>query len=116
MNRVDDPQMCSAAADIALQGLNDLRRSGVGIRSEKADAAQDHPRCAIGTLERSRVEKCLLHRMQMPVFLEAFNGCDGLCRGCANRNLARAARRSAEQDGASAALALTTAVFGTDQA
>src|ERR1700675_2236138 len=54
--------------------------------------------------------------MQMPVFLEAFNGCDGLCCDCTNRNLARAARRSAEQDRACAALALATAVLGAGQA
>jgi hypothetical protein len=77
MDRFDNPRMRSASANIALQGLSDLDRTRSGICRKKANAAQDHPRLAVGTLKGTCIQKCLLHRMQVPVLLEAFDSCDG---------------------------------------
>lgn len=116
MDRVDDPGMRSAAAHIALQRLDNFVGTGIRIGRKKTHAAQDHSGRAVSALERARIEKCLLHRMEMAVLLEAFNRGDGFCHRGADRNLARPARRSAKQDGACAALSFAAAILGARQA
>src|SRR5579859_3992923 len=116
MDGLDDPRMRSATANVALQGLNNLRRCGTGICREKADAAHDHARSAISALKRPFIQEGLLNGMQSPVLFEAFNSCNGFCRGCAHRSLTRSARRPTDQDRARAALPFATSVLGARQA
>jgi hypothetical protein len=95
MDRVEDPRVRSATANVALQGLHNIRGTRIGVCGEKADAVQNHPGRAVGALKRLCIQKCLLNRMQSPVLFESFNCGNGFCSRCADWNLARSARRSA---------------------
>lgn len=112
----DDSGMSTAAADISLQGLHDIRFAGIGIFLEERDAANDHSGSAIGALERALIEKSLLHGMKLAILFEAFDGEDGFSVSIANRQLAGAARGAVQQNGAGAALAFATTVFGSGKA
>src|SRR6266851_566538 len=93
------------AADIALQKLDNLRGTWIAVALQQSDAAHDHPSRAVGALKGAGIEKGLLHGMQMSVFLQAFNGGDGLANRGADGNLAGTPRHPADQHSASAALA-----------
>src|SRR6266852_4085095 len=108
--------MGSTAADISLQGLYDFRLTGIGIFLQERDAADNHSGSAIGALECALIEKGLLHRMELAVLLESFNGGDGFSGGVADRELAGAARRAIEQNSAGAALAFAATVFCSGEA
>jgi hypothetical protein len=112
----DDARVGAAAADISLQGLHDFRFAGTGIFLQQRDAADDHSGSAIGALERTLVEKSLLHGMKLAVLFEAFDGEDGFSFGITDRKLAGTARRAIQENGASAALAFTATVFGSGKA
>jgi hypothetical protein len=116
LNGGDDAWMGSAAADISLQGLYDFRLTGIGIFLQERDAADNHSRSAIGALECALIEKGLLHRMELAVLFESFNGGDGFSGCVADRELAGAAGRAIEQNGAGAALAFTATVFCSGKA
>src|SRR5437868_4361446 len=108
--------MRTATAHIALQELHDLRLTGIRIRLQQANAAHDHSGSAIRALECSRIEKRLLHWIQSPVLFKTFDGRNGLCGSRTEGNLARAARRSPNQDGACAALPFPATVLAAGQA
>jgi hypothetical protein len=116
LNGGDDAWMGSTAADISLQGLYDFRLTGIGIFLQERDAADNHSGSAIGALECALIEKGLLHRMELAVLLESFDGGDGFSGGVADRELAGAARRAIEQNGAGAALAFAATVFCSGEA
>src|SRR5437016_11672913 len=103
--------MRPAAADIALQGLNDVRLAGIRIGLQQAHAAHDHSRGTVRTLKRAGIEERLLDRMQSSVFFQSFDGYHGFPSSRARRNLAIPPRRSAIQLGARAALSFAVAVF-----
>src|SRR2546422_230797 len=107
--------MRPAPAHIPLQELNDLRLTGIGIRLQQTNAAHDHSRSAVSALERSRIQKSLLYGMQAAIFLKTFDSRDGFSGSRANRNLARAPRRSPQQHGARATLPFPTAVLRPGQ-
>jgi hypothetical protein len=54
--------------------------------------------------------------MQLAVLFEAFDGGDGFSGGIGYGELAGAARRAIQKDGAGAALAFAAAVFGSGEA
>jgi len=115
-NGGDDSGMRSAAADISLQGLYDFRFVGICIFLQERDAADNHSRCAVRTLECALIEKCLLHRMELAVLFEALNGDDGFSGGVGDRELAGPARRAIQQNCARATLAFAASVFGSGKA
>src|SRR5689334_13606916 len=88
----------------------------MGIPLQQADAAHNHAGRAVSALEGAGVDEGLLHGMQAAVFLEAFDGGDGLPDGGADGNLAGAARLSAEQHGAGTALAFSATVLAASKA
>src|SRR5438552_12139175 len=107
--------MRAAAADIALQGLIDVRLAGIRIGLQEAHAAQDHSRGAVRTLKRAGIEERLLDRMQAPVFFQTLDSHHGFSRSRARRDLAGSPRRSANQYGTSTALPFPAAVFAAGQ-
>jgi len=108
--------MGAAAADISLERLHDVGFAGILIFLQECDAANNHSGGAIGALECALVEKCLLYRMKLTVLFETFNREDGFSGSVADRELAGAAGRAVEQDGAGAALAFAAAVFRSGEA
>jgi len=116
LNGDDDAGVGTAAADISLQGLHDFWFAGIGIFLEQRDAADNHSGSAIGALERALIEKSLLHRMELAVLFEAFDGEDGFSFRIANGKLAGAARRAVQQNSAGAALAFAATVLGSGKA
>jgi hypothetical protein len=115
-DRIDDPRMRAATADIALQRFSDFGRTGIGIRLQERDAAHNHSRRTIGTLEGSGIEKSLLHRMQASVFLKTFDRGDGLRHSRPQWNLARSTRHAPKQYRASATLSFAAAVLRAREA
>ena len=71
MHGIDNARLRPAAADIALQELNNLRRTWIGITLQQPNATHNHSGCAIGALKRAGIDKSLLHGMQAAVFLQA---------------------------------------------
>jgi hypothetical protein len=116
LNGGDDSGMGSTAADISLQGLYDFRVIGIWIFLEERDAADNHSRRAVGTLECASIEKCLLYGMELAVLFEAFNGDDGFSGGVADRELAGSAWRAIQQNCARATVAFAASVFGSGEA
>src|SRR5260370_20780636 len=110
MHGLDNARVRPAAANIALQELNDFRGTRIGVALEQSDAAHNHSSRAVGALEGAGVEKGLLHGMQPAVFLQTFNGGDRLADRGAHRNLAGTARRSPHPHAPSAALPFAAAV------
>src|SRR5690242_2025744 len=108
--------MRSAAANIALEELHDVCLFRIGVGSQQSDAAHDHSGRAVRALECTCIQECLLHGMQLAVFFESFNGSDRFYRRSADRDLARASWRSADQYGASAALSFSAAILGAGEA
>lgn len=112
---IEDTRVRAAAADIALQRLNDLLIAGFGVCLQEADTAHDHSRSAVGALEGVEIQEGLLHGVKLTVFFEAFDGGDRL-HYFAEQNLAGTPRRPADQDRARAALPFTAAVFCAGEA
>ena len=108
--------MRSAAADIAVERLDDFSRVRAGIVLEQRDAAHDHSGRAVSALKGSGIDESLLHRMELAVALEAFDRYDGFCCCGADRNLAGASWAAANQNGAGAALAFAATVLGAGEA
>ena len=115
-NCIDDARVRAASADVALQGLDDFRWTGIRIRPQQADAAHDHAGSAIRALKSTGIEKGLLYGIQPAVFFEAFNSSNGFCHGRADGNLARAARCPTDQNGAGTALSFAATVLAACQA
>src|ERR1700730_6391868 len=92
MNGVDDARLSAAAADVALQELDDFGGTGIRITLQQAEAAHDHARRAVGALESTCVDESLLHGMQTTVLLQSFDCGDWLADRRADGNLAGADR------------------------
>ena len=116
LNGGDDSWMGAAATDISLERLYDFGFAGIGTFLQEGDAASDHSGSAIGALECGLIEKSLLHGMKLAVLFETFNSEDGFSGGVSDGELAGAAGRAVEQDGAGAALAFAAAVFRSGEA
>src|SRR5713101_5347035 len=112
---IQDARVRAATADVALKGLRYFRKGWIWVLLEQGDAAHDHAGSAVGALEGAGINKCLLHGMQPAVTLQTFDGSDGFFGRSAERHLARPPGRAVDQDGASAALALSAAVFATSE-
>lgn len=115
LDGVHDARVGAAAADIALHELHDFGRRWIRFLREECDAADDHAGGTVGALESVEIEEGLLHGMEMAVFFQAFDGSDGLDY-FAERELTGTAGRTADQDGARAALPFSAAVFCAGEA
>ena len=116
LNGSDDSWMGAAAADISLERLHDVGFAGILIFLQECDAADNHSGSAIGALECGLIEESLLHGMELAVLFETFNGEDGFSGGVSDGELAGAAGRAVEQDGAGAALSFAATVFCSSEA
>ena len=114
--RGDDARIGATAADIAVHVLDDLFGRGLGDLAQEADARHDHAAGAIAALHGARLEKRLLERMELAVFLEALDGRDLASGDRAEPGDARADRLAVGQHGAGPAPAFAAAVLGTGQA
>src|SRR5688500_6067938 len=112
-NRVDDPRMRSAAADVAVHAADDLILGRVRLAREQRHRRHDHPSSAVTALHRVKLREGLLNRMQAPGRDQAFNLGDALSLNGAYRRYARAHRLAVDQDRARATLTLPAAVLGT---
>ena len=108
--------MRAASADIPLQSLHNFQLAGIAVFLEQRDAADDHSRRAVRALKRALIEECLLHRVKLAVLFEAFNGDDRFSGCIADGELAGTPWPAVHKDGASAALAFATTIFGSGEA
>jgi hypothetical protein len=104
--------MSTAAADVPLQGLDDVGRGWTGVFLKQGDAAHDQAGGAVGALKRAGIEEGLLDGMKLAVLLEAFDGEDGFASGVTDGELAGTARRAIDQHRAGATLTFAAAVLG----
>jgi hypothetical protein len=112
----DDARVGAAAAEVAVQTLDDLLRRRPRRTLEQRDRGHHHPRRAVAALHRGVIDERPLHGVQPAARGEVF---DGAHRGVADRSdrhAARPRRASVDQHRAGAALALATAELGADQA
>ncbi len=75
-------RICSAAADVAVHGAEDLFFLGRVVVAEERRNAHDHAGGAIATLKCAFVKKCLLDGGELAILLEAFDGGDLRARSC----------------------------------
>jgi len=71
----------------------------------EARRGHDHARRAEAALESLRLQESLLHRMQLAVLGQAFDGCDRAAGGAIGGEQARVYRVAVDQHGAGAAIA-----------
>src|SRR3954470_4310588 len=76
LDRVDDVLVAGAAAQIAGDAFANLLLGGGGVVGEKADRRHDHARRAVAALEAVLLPEAFLHRMELAVGGEPFDGGD----------------------------------------
>src|ERR1700730_3886455 len=84
MKSIVDAAVTGAAAKVALQ----VKRKVLLLLLGEAGGRHDHPRAAKAALERLRIEKRLLHGMQITIAREALNGRYLAIRRAKSRNQA----------------------------
>ena len=105
--RILDGVIAGAAAEVALE----TEREIFLLFFRKACGCHDHARGAESALERLRIEERLLHRMEVPVGGEPFDGGDFAPFGTKSRHKAAVDGFAVEPDRACAAIAGIAAFF-----
>src|SRR5262249_28749292 len=105
LDRLDDVDVAGAPADIALDGLADLRFARVGIRIEEGLGRHQHPRRAVAALQCVRVAEGLLQRMQFAILREPLDRLDRSAVGLDGEHHAALDRIAVVEDGARSAIA-----------
>src|SRR5258708_31150380 len=73
LGRLDDVQVAGAAAEIAGDGLADLRLAGIRVARQQRAAGDHHPRRAVATLEAVLLPETFLDGMELAVLLQALH-------------------------------------------
>jgi len=110
-NGFHNARICPAAANIALHSGEHFFAGRFGILLEQSGGRHDHASCAVTALHGIALDEGRLDRMQFAVLLEAFDGGNLLARAGGGGSHAGTGRRTIQQHGASATLALTASVF-----
>src|SRR5215471_5521594 len=111
----DDVLIAGAAAQIALQAVPDLLFGGLGLALEQLAGSQDHAGRAEAALKAVFLPEGFLHRMQLAVLSQAFDGHDGGAVGLHGQDRAGLDRVAVHQHRAGAALARIAADVGSGQ-
>jgi hypothetical protein len=110
-----DAGVCTAPADVTLQGASNIGFRGARFAHEKSDRTEYHSGSAVPALHRVLLDEGFLNRMQSTVRSEAFDSCDLLAlRGLQGRD-ARASGSVIEQHRTGAALAFAAAVLSSGE-
>src|SRR6266516_1974338 len=72
-HRLDYVYIAAAAANVPVQGLDDLVTVGRRVAFQQAHRRQNHPRHTVTTLHGAFLEKRPLHGMQFPVLGQSFD-------------------------------------------
>ena len=115
LDGVHDAGVGAAAAYITLHKLHDFAGRRVRFLRQEGEAADDHSGSAVGALKGFEIEEGLLDGMEFAIFFEAFD-CGDWLHYFAERDLAGAPGRAADQDRAGAALPFSAAVFCAGEA
>jgi hypothetical protein len=109
--RLQDPGVGAAPADISVESAARLLIIGVGMVFEQRNATEDHARRAVAALHGVCVEKRLLHRMELPIGFQALDGGDLAVYDRAKGRDTGAEGRAVHENRARAALAFATAIL-----
>lgn len=113
---VEDADIAAAAAEIAVEGVDDLGVGGLGRGFEEGNGAEDHAGDAVAALHGFSVEEGLLNAVEAVAGGEAFDGGDGLAFGEAGGGEAGGDGLAVQEHSAGAALAFAAAVLGSGEA
>src|SRR5262249_14059423 len=108
-DRLDDPLVARAAAEVAAQCVPDLLVARRAVAGEEIRRRQDHPRRAEAALEPVVLDERALDRVQFAVAPEAFDGGDLTSLGLPGENRAALRRPAVDEDRAGPALARVAA-------
>ena len=109
-NGLDDLGVAGAAADVAGDGLDDLRARRRGIAGQQRMRGEDHRRRAIAALHAvGLAERVLNGRELARPRRHALDGGDGIAVGLHREHQARAHRRAVDEHGAGTADAVLAA-------
>jgi hypothetical protein len=112
----ENADVAAAAAEVAVEGVDDLGVGGVGRGFKKCDGTEDHAGDAVAALHGFGIEEGLLNAMQAFASGEAFDGGDGFACGEAGGGEAGGDGLAVEEDSAGAALPFAAAVLGSGEA
>src|SRR5437899_11440440 len=104
LDGLDDVRVPGAAAEVAADGLADLRLGGILVAGEQGAARDHHPRRAVAALQPVVLPERLLDRVQLSVLLQAFHRGDLRALGLDGEDRARLHRIAVEQHRAGAAV------------
>src|SRR5688572_23022969 len=76
INRVDDMRVTGATTKVTFNAVSNLLACRLGIALQKLHPSQNHSRRAITALQPVTFPKALLHRMQLAVNSQPFDGRD----------------------------------------
>ena len=115
LNGLDDVVVAGAAAEIAFQPLADLLLGGIRVALHQVDRAHDHAGRTEAALQPVMLAERRLHRVQLAVFGQAFDGRDLRLRGLQREHGAALHRHAVDVHDARAALAGVAADVGAGQ-
>src|SRR5437870_13357240 len=104
LDGLDDVRVPGAAAEVAADGLADLRLGGILVAGEQGAARDHHPRRAVAALQPVLLPERLLDRVQLAVLFQAFHRGDLRALGLDREDRARLHRIAVEQHRAGAAV------------
>src|SRR5919201_21881 len=116
LHRLDDVRVSRATAEIAFEPVANVALARLRIAREQLTGREDHSGRAEPALEPVLVPEGLLHRMQLAILRQAFDGGDGPPFDLDSEQRAGLDRPAVEQDGAGAALAGVAAHVRSGQA
>jgi hypothetical protein len=111
LNGLDNAVIGAAAAEVSLQSLDDIFFGRLRVLPQESVGLDDHPRCAESALERVVPDESLLQRVELSVFLQAFDGDDLFSFRILDGILTGQDRFIIDEDGAGSAESLSAAVF-----
>ena len=115
LNRLDDVVVAGAAAEIAFQPLADLLLRGIRVALHQVDRAHDHAGRTEAALQPVMLAERRLHRVQLAVIGQAFDGRDLRLRNLQREDGAALHRHAIHVHHARAALAGVAADVGPGQ-
>src|SRR5512138_1851359 len=111
MNGLEDPGIASAAADVAIQPLDDIAVGWRGLLRQEFERAHDHARRARAALESILNQESFLNGMKLLAIGQALDRLDRLSIDIANWRNAGMGALAIDQHGARAATAFAAAVL-----
>src|SRR5207244_3642103 len=106
---IDDVLIAGAPAEISGDALADLALRRLRVIGQQVDGRHDHPGRAVAALETVLFPEALLHRVQLAVAREPFDGRDGAAVGLHREHRARFRAPAVDEHRARAALARVAA-------